>query len=170
MAANPAAGSNTQENGFKVKPWTIAVPILLIALLFLPTSAVIVAGMVPTFVARLVDTSPGRRLTVTVGAMNLVGCLYFVHAIWASGNDVSNIGATLGDTFGWLCALMGAGAGWVIFGAMPSIVMRIAAAQTALRLRRVGQQQEKLVEQWGETVRGAYGIRAEGGEEAAGSE
>jgi hypothetical protein len=147
------------QSMFKVTPWKIAVPVILIGLIFLPISAVLVAAMIPTFVARIVDTSPGRRLTVTVGAMNLTGALYFVHAISSVGASVSDIGPTLGDTFGWLCALIGAGAGWVIFGAMPSIVMRIAAAQTAIRLRRLTGQQEKLVEQWGEAVRGAYGVR-----------
>jgi hypothetical protein len=145
---------------FKFKPWTIAVPLILIALFFISTTVVLAAAMIPTFVARIVDTSPGRRLTITVGAMNLVGSLYFVHLILGSGDSVSSIGPTLSDTFGWLYALMGAGAGWVIFGTMPAIVGRIAAAQTALRLRRLNQSQEKLVEEWGETVRGTYGIRA----------
>lgn len=158
----------TDQGIFKVKPWTIAVPLVLIGLIFLPISVVLIAAMVPTFVARIVDTSPGRRLTLTVGAMNLVGALYFVHAITSVGAGVSDIAPTLGDTFGWLYALMGAGAGWVIFGAMPSIVMRIAAAQTAIRLRRLNGQQEKLVEQWGEAVRGAYGVRMV--EEAAADE
>ena len=154
------------DNLFKVKPWTVAVPVILVGLLFLPTSAVLVAAMVPTVVARIVDTSPGRRLTVTVGGMNLVGSLYFVNAIWSSGHNVSDIVTTLGDPFGWLCALVGAGAGWVIFGTMPAIVGRIAAAQTAIRLRRLNGQQEKLVEDWGESVRGAYGVKvvAEEGE------
>ncbi|WP_374373189.1 hypothetical protein [Dongia sp.] len=156
----------TDQTIFKVKPWAVAVPMVLIGLVFLPTTVVVLAALTPTFVARIVDTSPGRRLTVTVGAMNLVGALYFVHRIWATGHSVSDIGPTLGDTFGWLCALVGAAAGWVIFGAMPAIVGRIAAAQTAIRLRRLGAQQDKLVAEWGETVRGAYAVRAIKEEEA----
>lgn len=160
----------TDQGIFKVKPWTIAVPLVLIGLFFLPVAAVLIAAMVPTFVARIVDTSPGRRLTITVGAMNLVGALYFVYAITSVGAGVSDIAPTLGDTFGWLYALVGAAAGWIIFGAMPAIVMRIAEAQTAIRLRRLNSQQEKLVEQWGETVRGVHGVRlaedAQDGEEA----
>ena len=154
------------DSMLKVKPWTIAVPVILVGLLFLPTSTVLLAAMGPTIVARIVDTSPGKRLTVTVGGMNLVGSLYFVNAIWSSGHDVSDITTTRGDPFGWLCALVGAGAGWVIFGMMPAFVGRIAAAQTAMRLRRLNGQQEKLVEEWGESVRGAYGVKvvAEEGE------
>lgn len=148
------------DSAFKIKPWTIAVPVVLVGLLFMPTAVVAIAAMIPTIVARIVDTSPGKRLTVTVGGMNLVGALYFVNLIWTSGHDVADIGPTLGDPFGWLCALTGAGAGWVIFGMMPAIVSRIAAAQTALRLRRLNSQQEKLVEEWGEAVRGTYGVRS----------
>jgi hypothetical protein len=149
----------TDEGTFKVKPWTIAVPLVLIALVFLPTTVVLAVAMLPAIVARVVDTSPGRRLTITVGALNLVGSLYFVHRIWTTGHDVSSIMPTLTDTMGWLCALVGAGAGWVLFGMMPPIVTRIAHAQTALRLRRLGNDQEKLVAEWGETVRGPYGIQ-----------
>jgi hypothetical protein len=150
----------TDQSIFKVKPWAVAVPLVLIGLFFLPITAVLAAALIPTFVARIVDTSPGRRLTITVGAMNLVGALYFVDRIWSSGGTIASIGPTLGDTFGWLYTLLGAGAGWVIFGIMPAIVGRIAAAQTSMRLRRLNQAQEKLVAEWGETVRGAYGIRA----------
>lgn len=149
----------TDEGIFKVKPWTIAVPLLLIALVFLPTTAVLGVAMIPTIVARIVDTSTGRRLTITVGALNLVGSLYFVHRIWTTGHGVSDILPTLTDANGWLCALVGAAAGWILFGMTPSIVTRIAHAQTALRLRRLGNDQEKLVAEWGETVRGAYGIQ-----------
>lgn len=160
MARSPnrqTAAANQAPIG--IKPFAVVIPLLLVGLVFLPSSAVILAAMIPTLVARLVDTSTGRRLTITVGALNLVGALYFLHEIWAAGHGVGDIAPTLADTFGWLCALLGAGAGWVLFGAMPSVFNRIAAAQTALRLRRISQTQDRLVEQWGESVRGAYAVR-----------
>jgi hypothetical protein len=159
VANKSNANAGAPPGGLGVKPWVLIVPIALIGLVFLPSAAVICAGMLPTLVARLVDTSPGRRFSITVGSLNLVGCLYFLNRIWAAGHGISDIQTVLGDSYGWLAALSGAGAGWVIFGAMPVIVAKIADTQTALRLRRITGDQERLAKDWGEAVRGVYGVK-----------
>ncbi|MBK8157443.1 MAG: hypothetical protein IPK59_01040 [Rhodospirillaceae bacterium] len=168
MAKNSKTKTVTTYEGLGVKPWGLIVPVVLIGLIFMPSAAVVCAGMLPTLVARLVDSSPGRRLSITVGSLNLVGCLYFLNSIWAAGHSVGDIQIVLADSYGWLAALSGAGAGWVIFGAMPAIIGKIAETQTALRLRRITGDQERLVKEWGETVRGVYGVQVvpkeEGGE------
>ena len=107
-----------------IKPWVIVIPVLLIGLVFLPSAVVMGVGMIPTLVARVVDTSPGKRLSITVGCFNLIGSLYFLHRIWAAGQGMDDIRPTLGDSFGWLCALLGAGIGWVVFGFMPAVIAR----------------------------------------------
>jgi hypothetical protein len=157
MADNANANLGTQLG---IKPWVLFVPVLLIGLVFLPSTAVIGAGMLPTLVARVVDTSVGRRLTITVGSLNLVGCLYFLNRLWTSGQDVSDIPVVLGDSFGWLYALTGAGMGWIVFGGMPSLIAKIAQTQTALRVRRINNDQDRLVEEWGEAVRGMHPARS----------
>lgn len=149
----PAGGS------VGIKPTIIAIPLLLIGLVFLPSAIVIGVGMIPTLVARVVDTSLGKRLTVTVGGFNLLGCLYFLHHIWSAGQAMEDIKPTLMDSFGWLSALLGAGVGWIVFGFMPVIVAKLAETQTALRLRSITKDQERLVAEWGESVRGMYGAR-----------
>lgn len=141
-----------------IKPWVIIIPVVLLGLVFLPSAVVVGVGMIPTLVARVVDTSPGKRLSITVGGFNLIGCLYFLHRIWAAGQGMEDIQPTLGDSVGWLCALVGAGIGWLVFGGMSAIVGKIAQAQTALRLRNITKEQERLVEEWGETVRGTYAV------------
>lgn len=156
MSDNANANAGTSL-GFK--PWILVAPILVVALFFLPTSIVMTAAMLPTIVARVVDTSYGKRLSITVGAMNLVGCLYFLNRIMAMGNMLSDVPIVLSNSFGWLCALLGAGMGWVIFGMMPVIVGQLARTQTAIRTRRVTGDQERLVKEWGEAVRGVYGVK-----------
>lgn len=154
---NNTNAKSSPQLGFK--PWILSIPLLLIGLFNLPSATVIAVGMVPTMVARVIDTSPGKRLSITVGAMNLVGCLYFVHRIWSAGHRLGDVPMVLGDSFGWLSALMGAGAGWVIFGATPLLITQIAQAQTAVRLRRLTNDQDRLAKEWGESVRGVYGVR-----------
>ncbi len=157
-------GNSVDAGQANIKSWVIIVPVVLIGLIFLPSAIVIGVAMIPTLVARVVDTSPGKRLSITVGGFNLIGALYFLHVVWAAGQGMDDIMPTLKDGFGWLCALVGAGIGWLVFGFMPGIFGKIAAAQTALRVRNITKEQDRLVAEWGETVRGVYAVRNVAGE------
>lgn len=158
MAGNANTGRRTGEQ-IGIKPWVLFIPVFLIGLIFLPSAVVVGIGMLPTLVARVVDSSLGKRLSITVGGFNLIGALYFLNSIWAAGQGMDDIQPTLSDSWGWLSALSGAGAGWIVFGGMPVVVAKIAEAQTALRLHSVTKDQDRLVEEWGESVRGAYGVK-----------
>jgi hypothetical protein len=124
-----------------------------VALLLMPSTLVLVPAMIPTLVARIVDPGPGRHLTVTVGALNFAGSLWFMHVLWSQGQTFQAVMPTLSDMMGWLCALVGAGCGWALNWVMPVISRRIAETKSDLRLARVRKRQEELVEQWGTPVR-----------------
>ena len=130
--------------------------LLPVALVLLPTTMVLVPAMVPTLVARVVDTHPGRHLTITVGSLNLAGSLWFVHDVWSAGQSFASVQPALSDMMAWLAALLGAGAGWTIHWVMPAISGRIAATKSGVRLARLRKRQADLVEQWGEPVRGNF--------------
>ena len=147
VAAKAAAGG---PKGFK--PTLLLILLLPVAVLMAPLAIVLVAAMVPSFVARLVDTSPGRHLTFTVSSFNLIGALYFVHQIFTKGNSLEVVTTVLRDSIGWLAALSGAGCGWLLFLAMPPLVAKMAEAQSALRMRRVHRDQKQLVSDWGQSV------------------
>lgn len=141
-----------QNTEFTFKPKLALLLILPLALVFLPTTAVVTTGMIPTLVALVVDNSSRRYLTVTVGGLNLVGCSYFLHLLWAMPQGVSAVTVVLGSSLGWLCALVGAGCGWLMFLVMPPIVRSVSAAQARLRLFRLNREMERLVEDWGPDV------------------
>jgi hypothetical protein len=111
-----------------------------------------VAALVPSVVARIVDTHPNRYLTFTVLGLNLVGSLYFVHQVLTMGNSLEVVARVLQDSIGWLAALSGAGCGWLLFLAVPPLVAKMAEAQSGLRLRRVHRDQTQLINEWGEVV------------------
>jgi hypothetical protein len=147
----PAKGEAAPAaRGFK--PALLLILLLPAAALMAPVAIVLVAALVPSVVARIVDSGPSRHLTFTVLGLNLVGALYFVDRVLSTGNSVEAATLTLQDAFGWLAALGGAGCGWLLFMAMPSIIARMAEAQSALRLRRVHRDQAQLIKEWGEVV------------------
>lgn len=151
-AAKGAAAAKPEKKGGGT---LLAVLLLLpVALILLPTTMVVFLAMIPTMVARIVDSAPGRHLTITVGSLNLAGSLWFVHDVWAAGQSFAAVQPALNDMLGWLSALLGAAAGWAIHWIMPAISGRIAATKSGVRLARLRKRQAELVEQWGEPVRG----------------
>lgn len=134
------------------KPALLLVLLLPAAALMAPIAIVMVAALVPTVVARIVDSNPNRYLTFTVLGLNLVGSLYFVHQVLTKGNSLAVVAMVLQDSIGWLAALSGAGCGWLLFLAVPPLIAKMAEAQSGLRLRRVHRDQTQLISEWGEVV------------------
>jgi hypothetical protein len=130
----------------------LLVLLLPVAALMAPTAIVMAAALVPSVVARIVDSSPNRYLTLTVLGLNLVGSLYFVHQVLTLGNSLEVVALVLQDSIGWLAALSGAGCGWLLYIAVPPMIAKMAEAQSALRLRRVHKDQTQLINEWGEVV------------------
>jgi hypothetical protein len=141
-------------------PWLYICLAMPLALVLLPSTLVLLAAMVPTLVARIVDPAPGRQLTITVGSLNFAGALWFLHTLWEAGQGFSDIMPTLSDMIGWLAALVGAGAGWALYSLMPIVTRQIATTKSSLRLSRVRKAQEELIEQWGDPVRGGHALPA----------
>jgi hypothetical protein len=148
--ARNSADTNKAQKGFK--PALLLILLLPAAALMAPMAIVLVAALVPSLVARLVDSSPRHYLTFTVLSLNLVGALYFVHELLAMGNSLDVLPVVLQDSIGWLAAFAGAGCGWLLFLAMPTLVAKLAEAQSALRMRRVHRDQTQLTEEWGQVV------------------
>lgn len=144
------AGAAAQPKGFK--PALLLILLLPVAALMAPLAIVVVAALVPSVVARIVDSSPGRYLTFAVFSFNLVGALYFVHQVLTMGSSLEVVARVLQDSIGWLAALSGAGCGWLLFLAMPPLIAKMAEAQSALRMRRVHRDQTQLISEWGEVV------------------
>ncbi len=124
-----------------------------VALVLLPTTLVLLPAMLPTIVARVVDPGPGRHLTITVGALNFAGSLWFINDVWSAGQSFAAVMPALSDMMGWLAALLGAATGWAIHGVMPVFTRRIAETKSSVRLSRLRKRQAELVEQWGPPVR-----------------
>ena len=144
-----------EQTQFGLRPKLMLILLVPLALVFLPTTAVLTVGMIPTLVAFVVDGSKRRYLTITVGGLNLVGSLYFLHQLWTLGQGLGDIRIVLGNSYGWLASLSGAACGWLLFLGMPFIIRHIAAAEARIRLYTLRREQEKLVQDWGQQVTGA---------------
>ena len=152
MAKQASAKAEAASASRPFKPALLLLLLLPAAALMAPIAIVMVAALVPSVVARIVDSSPNRYLTFTVLGLNLVGSLYFVHQVLALGNSLEVVAMVLRDSIGWLAALCGAGCGWLLYIAVPPIIAKMAEAQSVLRMRRVHKDQAQLINEWGEVV------------------
>jgi hypothetical protein len=144
--------SAMQQIEFTFRPKLVLLLVVPLALVFLPTTAITTTGMIPTLVALVIDSSPRRYLTIAVGGLNLIGCTYFLHLLWAQPQGMAAVMSVLGSSYGWLCALTGAGCGWLLFLGMPAVVRSIAATQARIRLFRLNREMEQMVKDWGPEV------------------
>lgn len=152
MAKQASTKAQAESAPKAFKPALLLILLLPAAALMAPIAIVMVAALVPSVVARIVDTHPNRHLTFTVLGLNLVGSLYFVHQVLTMGNSLEVVALVLRDSIGWLAALSGAGCGWLLFLAVPPLIAKMAEAQSGLRLRRVHRDQTQLINEWGEVV------------------
>lgn len=118
----------------------------------LPTTMIFVAGMLPTLIMAMMDSSPDRRGALAIGILNFAGVLPSMIMLWRQGHTTDTAMRILTDPTNWLVILGAAGAASVIYIYVPKSVALFASlrAQSEISARRA--LQKKLVERWGEQV------------------
>lgn len=124
------------------------------AIAFLPTTMVLLVGMIPTVVAALVDRTHERVKGMTVGAMNLAGCFPFIMDLWTSGHTPENAAQIAFRPLAITVMYAAAGLGYMIEWAMTGIVATFLTQKAIRRLQDIGEQQAGLVARWGREVSG----------------
>ena len=122
--------------------------------LFLPTSIVLGAAMVPTIVALLTDQDPEKYATLTVGPLNFCGVLPMAITLWSGENSLTQALRLLSDPVNWLMMYGAAGLGWMLFYMIPPVVAAFVVRRHEAEIARLTEHQEKLVEEWGAEVAG----------------
>lgn len=143
---------------------------MIAAVVFLPTTMVLLIGMVPTLVACLIDRTSEQVKGMTVGAMNLAGCAPFVVDLWTSGHTPDRAVEIAFQPLAVIVMYAAAGLGYLIEWAMTGIVATFLSQKASRRLREITAEQDKLVERWGREVTGdipldPYGFPLTPGEE-----
>ena len=124
------------------------------SVVFLPVTALLFVGLLPTVMARLTDRSKERTKVLTVGFMNFAGCFPFLYQLFHMGIKLENSLAILSDPMNiviiYTAALIGYGIDWVV----THMVAAIAVQKGRNRLENIKKIQENMVRQWGAEVSG----------------
>jgi hypothetical protein len=153
--AKPGTAKRARRAAKRGATPTIAIlAALLLTATELPLAILLLAGLVPSMVAALIDRARARYLTRAVGFMNLAGLAPLVMQLWGRGLTMIGLGDILSRPVNWLIMYGAAAIGWALFLGMPSLAsifvdIRADQLQQDLKTRAA-----RLVEDWGDDVIG----------------
>ena len=123
-------------------------------LIFLPSTILLAAGMIPTAVAYVVDRDPDKTAPMTVGGLNLAGVVTFLISLWQAGHTMAALSKVLTDPFAWLVMYGAAGLGWAIYYGIPPAVAGWVVLRAEARIAQRIEEQQELIALWGTEVNG----------------
>lgn len=134
----------------------------LTAAVFLPSTFILLVGMVPTPFAILVDRTKGKNKVITVGAMNLAGCSPFLFELWMNGHNFAKAIEIVTDPFAIIVMWSAAAVGYIVNWAMTGLVTATLYQRGHARQRAIAERQKELVERWGQEVTGTLPLDPQG--------
>lgn len=127
---------------------------VLTAAVFLPSTFLLLIGMIPTPFAVFVDKTRGKNKVLTVGAMNLAGCSPFLFELWITDHSFTKSAEIVTDPFAIVVMWSAAAVGYIINWAMTGLVTATLYQRGQARQKAIQKRQKELVERWGQEVTG----------------
>jgi len=151
MAKKPKQNAKPKKNKLlQGLAWILAPPIAYIGH---PTLIVALAGMIPTFVAYIIDTRPQRYAARTVGYMNFAGVTIVAAEMWGGDNTWQRALDLISQPTNWLIMFGCAAVGWIFFYAAPPIVYAYLTVANELKSKQLQKEQRDLIKEWGDDVK-----------------
>jgi hypothetical protein len=120
----------------------------------LPELLVLSIGMLPTLAATVGARGFNRGAWVCVGGLNLAGLLPWMMPLMFGNRSLDFAVAQVTDINMLLSSFGCAGLGWGLYLSMPPLVTVFSAMTAHRRAGELATKQRKLVEKWGEAVKG----------------
>lgn len=131
--------------------------------LFLPTTLMLAIGMLPTIVMLVVDNTKERLRAITVGAMNLAGCMPFVIELWQRDEHTVQMALSyLTQPRTIVVMYFAAAIGYMIEWAVTGLVASMAVQKAKGRVASVEKQLAEMEIRWGVEVNGTMQLDEEG--------
>lgn len=151
MAEAQAAAKPKKKAG----KFTVMMVMLLIGIatpFMLPTVILVLAGLIPTYVAFATDDDPNKSGAISVCAMNIAGLTPFIIDLWKKGQTLAHTFQILGDTSDWLVILGAAAVGQLIVFALPQAIATVTLTHAESRIKTLKKNLDMLKDAWGPDV------------------
>ncbi len=127
----------------------VATPAMIFAM---PTAVLVIVGMVPSFVAYIIDRDPAKSAGMTVTPINICGILPFTMDMWKHQHTMSAALHLLGDPITVLVMYGAAAVGWALYFIIPPIVSNFEVLRAQSRIETLIAKKAELIEEWGPDV------------------
>ena len=135
---------------------------IVMAAVFLASTALLFIGMMPTIAAALVDRSTRKTKAITVGAMNLAGCAPFLFELWREGHSIQKAMEIVSQPLAIVIIFAAACVGYLIDWSVAGIVAGVLYQRGLARQKAIQQRQVELVQRWGKEVIGDIPLDEQG--------
>ena len=136
-------------------PIWLAIILLLVLYLSLPTVVLLAFGLIPSLVAYILDRTPQKNATYCVASLNIAGVFPFLMDLWRGSHEVGQVVTILTDVFTLLLMYGAAAFGWMVYMSVPPVIAAFRAVMEQHRLTQLKDIQRQLIEEWGEEVSGS---------------
>lgn len=161
MTESSTSKSSSLSEKSTVFGLVIGVILAVLAVMLLPTTIIIVIGLIPSAVAFFVDSSRERLLGSTVFALNLAGVFPAILRLWKSGHHMDNAIAIITQPSVLMMILVPSGIGWLLYIYTPHFVSKIIRKRAEGRMRSLEKSQKELIEQWSPSVTGGVPLNSD---------
>ena len=149
-------GSDDASGGMPIKRIALMFFIIILALVFKATAVILCVALLPTLAAFIADRSPKKTKAMTVGPMNLAGCVPFLMELWMEGDRSMNQAMSiLTDPMTMITIYGAACVGYIIEWAATVLVSGVLYQRALKRKTMIEKRQKELVGRWGEEVTGS---------------
>ncbi len=149
-------GRKRPEASTGIGLWWIIGLLVLVALstFALPVVLLLTIGMLPSWVAFIVDTRPGKAAGKCVMPLNMAGIAPYLASLLAVAGqgETDTAFLLLTDPTSWLVMYGTAGIGWLIYFGMPYLVSAVIETRAEHRKARLVALRKELIEGWGEEI------------------
>ena len=136
--------------------------LLITGIVFLPTTVVLLVGMLPTPMALLVDRTRKKVKIISVGCMNFAACTPFIIELWSLDHSFDAALSIISNPTSIIIMYGGAVIGYLIDWSMTGVVSVFLVERGKARMRAIQKEQEELVARWGVEVRADKPLDKEG--------
>jgi hypothetical protein len=140
---------NQRKSG--ILTWVLLVGTFLMILAG-PSMVVLFFGLLPTFVAYIIDRSNGKSAAFTVGSANFLGVFPFIIILWGGENSFTQALNITTDLIDMLIMYSASAFGWLVFMVLPTIISSFVMIMQQRKVAQLRGQQKDLIEEWGSQV------------------
>ena len=161
-AASKKRGMRRKKNTLSIQGQFLLVIFLICAVLFAPTTILLLIGMLPTIVAAFVDRTPEKIRGFSIGALNLAACSPYVFELWTSDHTIEQSLRILSDPTTLVFMYLGAAAGYILEWSLVAVMKVFMTERAESRLKAIDKQHAELINRWGKEVTGDIPLDADG--------